>query len=48
VLWKPDWLPTIEFPWRVAFGSVVTFCVALCFRTPDDQLALAKTRRATA
>ncbi len=33
VLWKPSWLPTIEFPWRVAFGSVVTFCVAICFRT---------------
>jgi SSS family transporter len=48
VLWKPSWLPTIEFPWRVAFGSVVTFCIALCFRTPQNQLALAETRRAGA
>ena len=29
----PDWLPIIEFPWRIAFGTVVTFAVALCFRT---------------
>jgi hypothetical protein len=47
VLWKPAWLPTIEFPWRVAFGSVVTFCIALCFRTPRHQLALAECRRAS-
>ena len=41
VLWAPDWLPRIEFPWRIAFGAVVTFCVALCFRTPESQLRLA-------
>lgn len=29
----PSWLPIIEFPWRIAFGTVVTFAVALCFRT---------------
>ncbi|MDR3406235.1 MAG: hypothetical protein P4L99_27370 [Chthoniobacter sp.] len=29
----PMWLPIIEFPWRIAFGTVVTFAVALCFRT---------------
>lgn len=29
----PAWLPIIEFPWRIAFGTVVTFAVALCFRT---------------
>jgi SSS family transporter len=49
VLWKPDWLPKIEFPWRVAFGSVVTFLVALGFRTPEEQiLAAAEKRRAGA
>ena len=32
----PDWLPIIEFPWRIAFGTVVTFGVAVCFRTPID------------
>ncbi|MEO7317351.1 MAG: sodium:proline symporter, partial [Chthoniobacteraceae bacterium] len=26
-------VPVIEFPWRIAFGTVVTFAVALCFRT---------------
>ena len=35
----PDWLPIIEFPWRIAFGTVVTFFVALCFRTPEKALA---------
>lgn len=40
-LWKPEWLPKIEFPWRVAFGAVVTFCVALCFRTPEEQVRVA-------
>ena len=31
----PAWLPIIEFPWRIAFGTVVTFAVALCFRTEN-------------
>jgi len=36
----PSWLPIIEFPWRIAFGTVVTFLVALCFRTHfEDQKA---------
>lgn len=35
----PSWLPIIEFPWRIAFGTVVTFCVAVCFRTPEKSLA---------
>jgi len=34
----PDWLPIIEFPWRIAFGTVVTFAVAVCFRTPPNGL----------
>jgi solute:Na+ symporter, SSS family len=34
-LWAPAWLPRIEFPWRIAFGAVVTFCVAVCFETPE-------------
>ncbi|CAN5651257.1 sodium:solute symporter [soil metagenome] len=42
VLWSPAWLPRIEFPWRVAFGAVVTFSVALCFRTPEAQLTVAR------
>jgi Na+/proline symporter len=42
LLWKPFWLPTIEFPWRIAFGTVVTAAVALLFKTPESQLALAE------
>jgi SSS family transporter len=45
VLWKPAWLPKIEFPWRVAFGSVVTFLVALGFRTPEEQILTAAAKR---
>ena len=28
---QPSWLPVIEFPWRVMFGTVVTFAVAVSF-----------------
>lgn len=28
---RPAWLPVIEFPWRILFGTAVTFGVALCF-----------------
>lgn len=28
----------IEFTWRIFFGTVVTFCVAMCFRTPQSQI----------
>ncbi len=31
---QPAWLPVMEFPWWVMFGSLVTFLVAICFRTP--------------
>lgn len=30
----PDWLPVLAFPWRIFFGSVATFLVAILFRTP--------------
>src|SRR6184192_3314922 len=30
---KPDWLPTMEFPWWICFGTIVTFSVAILFRT---------------
>ena len=32
------WMPVIEFPWRIAFGTMVTFSVAMCFRTGTAQL----------
>ncbi|RYD32055.1 MAG: sodium:proline symporter [Verrucomicrobiaceae bacterium] len=31
---KPEWLPTVEFSWRIMLGTLVTAAVALCFRTP--------------
>ncbi len=34
VLWQADWLPVIEFPWRVFFGAVTSFAIAVCFRSP--------------
>lgn len=30
-LGRPHWMPVIEFPWRIFFGTTVTFVVALCF-----------------
>jgi SSS family solute:Na+ symporter len=28
----PAWLVQIEFPWRVMFGTIITYAVACCFR----------------
>lgn len=47
-LWAPSWLPRCEFPWRIAIGTVVTSAVALCFRTPESQLATAAAHLAEA
>src|SRR5213595_2786422 len=30
---QPGWLPVMEFPWWICFGTIVTFSVALLFRT---------------
>jgi Na+/proline symporter len=30
---QPSWLPLMEFPWWIFFGTVVTFSVAILFRT---------------
>ena len=35
---RPRGMPEIEFPWRVFFGTVATFAVAVCFRTPAAQI----------
>src|SRR5438105_4605342 len=32
---KPDWLPTMEFPWWICFGTIVTFSVAILFRSRE-------------
>jgi hypothetical protein len=34
----------VEFPWRILFGTVVTFGVAVCFRTPESQIRLVEER----
>ncbi len=31
---KPTWLPVMEFPWWICFGTIVTFLVALLFPSP--------------
>ena len=32
-----EWLPVIEFPWRILAGTLVTIAVALCFRSDDSR-----------
>jgi SSS family solute:Na+ symporter len=43
----PGWLPVIEFPWRIAFGTVVTYAVAVCFRTPPERVESMRVEIAT-
>jgi SSS family solute:Na+ symporter len=33
---QPSWLPVMEFPWWICFGTIVTFSVAILFRTHTD------------
>jgi SSS family solute:Na+ symporter len=30
---QPSWLPVMAFPWWICFGAIVTFSVAILFRT---------------
>src|SRR5882724_4388364 len=30
---QPTWLPVMKFPWWICFGTIVTFTVAISFRT---------------
>src|SRR5438067_8501367 len=30
---QPGWLPVMEFPWWICFGTIVTFSVAIVFRS---------------
>jgi SSS family solute:Na+ symporter len=30
---QPNWLPVMEFPWWICFGTIVTFSLAILFRT---------------
>ena len=42
---QPSWLPIMEFPWWIFFGTVVTFSVAIFFRTRPDNARPARTER---
>jgi Na+/proline symporter len=33
---QPSWLPVMEFPWWICFGTIVTFSVAILFRTNGE------------
>src|SRR5437660_6723196 len=33
---QPNWLPVMEFPWWICFGTIVTFSVAILFRTSRE------------
>jgi SSS family transporter len=35
----PDWLPVVRFTWRIFFGTVATFLVAILWPTPSDRAA---------
>jgi SSS family transporter len=35
----PGWLPKMEFPWWICFGTIVTFLVAISFRTGREHHA---------
>ena len=35
---QPGWLPVMEFPWWICFGTIVTFMVAILFRTGRENI----------
>ena len=39
---QPSWIPVIEFPWRIMFGTLTTFFIAILFRTPKSQIQIAE------
>ncbi|MEI8233871.1 MAG: sodium:solute symporter [Verrucomicrobiota bacterium] len=44
--WRIPWMPTIEFPWRITAGTLVTGTVALLFRTPAAKVQAVRARLA--
>ena len=40
---QPNWLPVMAFPWWICFGTIVTFSVALLFRSGDANSRPART-----
>jgi SSS family solute:Na+ symporter len=35
---QPGWLPVMEFPWWICFGTIVTFSVAILFTSREHQV----------
>jgi SSS family transporter len=40
---QPGWLPVMEFPWWIFFGTIVTFFIAILFRSRPHQRPIATT-----
>ena len=40
--WDLAGLPAVEFPWRIAIGTLTTLAVALLFRTPEERIQAAR------
>ena len=40
---QPSWLPVMAFPWWICFGTIVTFSIAILFRTGADNSRPART-----
>ena len=38
ILTRSDLITPIAFPWRVTIGTIATFTVGCCFRTPQSSL----------
>src|SRR2546421_7736186 len=38
---QPAWLPVMEFPWWILFGTIVTFSVAILFRSRPHEVPVA-------
>jgi Na+/proline symporter len=36
---QPSWLPVMAFPWWICFGTIVTFSVAILFRSGREHHA---------
>jgi Na+/proline symporter len=46
---QPAWLPLMKFPWWICFGTIVTFTVAVLFKTgPRDRLPTSEIAASTA
>src|SRR5207249_9320065 len=45
---RAAWMPKLEFPWWIFSGTVVTFLVALCFRTLPGRIESMRRKNMTA